>query len=548
MRNQGILLRRKRTRTAGTFLAVGLLNVFSFSTVPCHAQPSEVSYQGELKKDGLPFTGTAGMKFAIIDGMGESLWSNDGTSMTGSEPTDFVSIDAENGIFAVRLGAAPMEPISGGLLKGVTEVALRVWVNTGDGFEQLTDQPISSSAFSLSGEKCLEIGDLQINVVPRWDGSALVPGALFDDGNNVGVGTNAPATKLDVTGTVRSSAGGFQFPDGTTQTTAVTGGGAGLPSGSMILTNSPVSPPGFQLVGLTSPPFSQSASIERATPPDIAFNSEYHVCELSGKIYLVYNNFDNGPKVLLHVYNPETDTWQGLGELPGFRANYAVATLEGYLYVIGGRNTSVFPAVFVDSIRYHAATATWSTIPQLQPPRYDLTAAAVGGKIYALGGNTGVVEVFDPLIGGWAISGPLSFPFSVTSQLSVAIVGNTIYFWPQNFDLVYYYDTQTQISGQLPSRFPTPTRRQAGALISDGFGLFAVGGEIEGYPMNLITEYDIGEELWFPDSLMKFPRSYHQAARVGDRVFLIGGFDGITSIVPVMEIELPTRTYVHRKS
>lgn len=42
---------------------------------------------------------------------------------------------------------------------------------------------------------------------------------------DVGIGDATPDFKLDVNGTIRSQSGGFVFPDGTTQTTAATGGG-----------------------------------------------------------------------------------------------------------------------------------------------------------------------------------------------------------------------------------------------------------------------------------------------------------------------------------
>jgi hypothetical protein len=44
---------------------------------------------------------------------------------------------------------------------------------------------------------------------------------------NVGIGTTAPAYTLDVAGIIRSSTGGFMFPDGSTQTTATLVGPAG---------------------------------------------------------------------------------------------------------------------------------------------------------------------------------------------------------------------------------------------------------------------------------------------------------------------------------
>jgi hypothetical protein len=49
---------------------------------------------------------------------------------------------------------------------------------------------------------------------------------LITNAGNVGIGTTVPGQKLSVAGMVESTSGGFKFPDGTTQTTASTGGGS----------------------------------------------------------------------------------------------------------------------------------------------------------------------------------------------------------------------------------------------------------------------------------------------------------------------------------
>lgn len=71
-----------------------------------------------------------------------------------------------------------------------------------------------------------------------WSGAQLV----LDTGTgNVGIGTDSPGSRLTVNGTIRSASGGFQFPDGSVQTSAAsggTGGGFSLPySGTSNATN-----------------------------------------------------------------------------------------------------------------------------------------------------------------------------------------------------------------------------------------------------------------------------------------------------------------------
>ena len=62
----------------------------------------------------------------------------------------------------------------------------------------------------------LHLGDITTRNVLLGEGGGV----------NVGIGTTSPGYKLDVAGAVRSSTGGFVFPDGTVQTTAASGGGS----------------------------------------------------------------------------------------------------------------------------------------------------------------------------------------------------------------------------------------------------------------------------------------------------------------------------------
>ncbi len=117
--------------------------------------PEVIDYHGMVKVDGIPFNGSGYFKFAIVDSAGTtSYWSNDGTSVTGSEPENAVSVSVSNGIFDIRLGDTTITnmryPVPADIFIDYNDTYLRIWFNDGvNGFQHLTpDKQIVSVPYA----------------------------------------------------------------------------------------------------------------------------------------------------------------------------------------------------------------------------------------------------------------------------------------------------------------------------------------------------------------------------------------------------------------
>ncbi len=105
-----------------------------------------LNYQGRITAHGTNFTGIGHFKFVLLDAWENGLWSNDGTPGAG-EPASAVTIEVNNGLFNVELGAS-MFPIPA-IVFHADELKLRTWFShNGVVFEQLMpDVPIARLDF-----------------------------------------------------------------------------------------------------------------------------------------------------------------------------------------------------------------------------------------------------------------------------------------------------------------------------------------------------------------------------------------------------------------
>ncbi len=135
---------------------VAALCSLSFLTLPAlHAQvPQIINYQGRVAVGTTNFNGSGAFKFALVNAAGTTTyWSNDGTSIAGSQPTAAVSLTVTKGLYSVLLGdtALPGMTAIPNTVFANADVRLRVWFNDGTTGSQLLtpDQRLAAVGYAM---------------------------------------------------------------------------------------------------------------------------------------------------------------------------------------------------------------------------------------------------------------------------------------------------------------------------------------------------------------------------------------------------------------
>ena len=236
---------------------------------------------------------------------------------------------------------------------------------------------------------------------------------------------------------------------------------------------------------------------------------------VDGKIYLIGGTLfehargvlrEPGPGIwrgpfgmsLVEMYDPETNTWQRLADMPTVRAGAKTAVVDGKIYVMAGyagkdnhgKNFKFLKAVEM----YDPQTDTWVRKQDLPIPRIQFGVGAVAGKIYAIGG------LLDPKEKKPGLQGRL--------------------------DLVEVYDP---VGDTWAKRADMPTRRDGFATVVIDDTIYAIGGN--GWPqvgaggpaLGTIEVYEPRVNRWRKRSDMPNLRKGFVISVIADKIYLIGG-------------------------
>ena len=161
-----------------------------------------------------------------------------------------------------------------------------------------------------------------------------------------------------------------------------------------------------------------------AAAPTTVYNNE---------IYLFGGYFDSDNPSQGHddydvveCYDPNTDTWRFVTNMPKVLGNFGIATIGAKVYLFGGVDWSEpsAPQFHDKVITYDFQTDLWATIGNTPTPTgtlygYSVAAPVVDGKVYLVGRAevsgmemvySRIVDIYDPTTNTWDEGTPLPLP------------------------------------------------------------------------------------------------------------------------------------------
>ena len=248
--------------------------------------------------------------------------------------------------------------------------------------------------------------------------------------------------------------------------------------------------------------------------------------------------FDNGAgdTSTTRIYDIASDTWFFGSPAPGVSSEGAGVSHGGLFYSLGGR----FIGPRADLWSYDPVLNAWNAgLTPMPTARAGLAVAVVGNSIFAIGGRVGTggpcsggalatVERYDIAFNMWT---PVASLPSARSDLAAAVVGHRIYVFggctagPGTIvNDVDVYDPVTDTWSTAPTDMPT-ARAAMYSVAGKGGTVYVIGGW-DGITSGSSTNeaYKVSQDVWMA-GLLPMPTNRAEAGAVGHggRIYILGG-------------------------
>ncbi len=260
-----------------------------------------------------------------------------------------------------------------------------------------------------------------------------------------------------------------------------------------------------------------------------ASKSKAAVINVNGKIYAIGGIESDGVlSDTIEEFNPQTKTWTTKTSMPGGpRQGMAVASIDGNIYVIGGKVGSQNLGLVE---MYDTVTDKWTKKADMPTIRQGAVAAAVNGKIYVIGGSNStkyfrIVEEYDPVNNKWSTVTKALMP-TARDTAGVAVVNGEIYV-VGGFNSTNRFLNCVESYNPVADKWETKTslqvpRRALGVCQLNNI-IYAIGGYNNEGDLGVVEVFDPVTGEWKLKTEMSMKRSYLSIVPINSSIYAIGG-------------------------
>ena len=236
---------------------------------------------------------------------------------------------------------------------------------------------------------------------------------------------------------------------------------------------------------------------------------------------------------------PKGGKWEKKADMPTMRSDLAAAAVGGKIYAMGGRNSPAGPHGRLAIVEeYNPPSDTWKKVADMPTARARFVAAAVNGKIYVLGGVTTVkrrdgkliaksvkaVDEYDPATNTWATKGDIP----AATDVAASVLDGKIYVMALGLvdNGVIIYDPATDTSVEGPKLIQGRWALTSGAANGK---VYVFGGfRKELHIVEIVEEYDPAQNAWAKKKDWAEPKylAGTSVATVNGQIYVMSGHAG----------------------